>query len=1030
MAPIDLHFRLVVLAIGISQAEGQSRNLTGDIPTDVGLWRKFLEAAVFKCLDNSHTPDSVRTISYSVEGLAASLSHNVLCSHIYYDSINNPGLGSIKSLCGLLTLVLNPVRNSDRLLGVYTISVPLLFYLNVSLLGFHMDPGEVEYPVCDWNHIVFKGSDHIQTTFCGRPYQQAIFTEGSTMEILTYHNYSVESKPSALIVSVEYQVSVRYPHDEGRSLHMLLHSTVLGHNFQQHVTRRYTYIFITEECIRPKSNDYYRFVASQQEVSSLPFVNVRLLQITLYYILGLPPVQEVDNIGFTEGLGYIQNSQLQRSCGSLKHNARDFFQTSPAARPFKNLGRYDPLDPDRLRKMPHSSSQYQYKFMAAHISSPDDQIWSVYLWRFRILPFNYTGVLRLNILSIYMPNQNCVNRQSDRITLFDGPYAGILTPSGIMAHFPMITSQTCSDVTKGDFYNGSVGDLTLVWQNQFGLNASIKFLYFIISSTCTGQSCSNSTFPLKLGENKLAAFSNPERPKFTIMKFSGMGANIKLRVLMTEYDLRNYDTECRLSGLFIFDNVLKMTVCSAMSVARFNLTMASGGIQFGQEVTICVKSYPQGNVAFTVEYHGTACYGLVNECVNTELQPSISSQCNPSVKRQGSFTYRVILPHNTQQSCCVEMTDIPIDHIYFWEARYNCNVNVIHPVLSSFNTTLSLFPIRQQCCGNSIYFEDWPQPLANDEYLKNIPLCSFQYKTVSTGSFHVELKKDFYLLKDMLQCGIKIVINAAPTVLHNICIQALVDESFLARYSSNQPLNLTIQPVSHCRLIRVDTNRPISLTIRQPRLFYVDDLDDTNVVTEFHANFGGMEFIHPIALQLEWSQLVRYISDTNLEANGCSWKLKMLIKEDTHLDLTDSVTYFQDTGVSITLSTGNGNHAFNISYARKRKRHIMRQMEHITFDGLHKAACFNERCYTGFDSNTENVSWQEAHDRCEARGHRLLSINSETEWLRLKNLLFNVDQEIRRCTNLVMIFLGLTNRMVGIKCCNITESILKCNSCM
>ncbi len=164
MAPIDLHVLFLVVTIGSSQAEAQSRKMAVEYPS-VGLWRNFLEAAVFRSLDSSHTSGTVRTISNSVERLAASLSPTLLCSHIHHNSINDPRLGSIKSMCGRLTLVVNPIRNSEELLPVYTISVPLFFYLNVSLLGFNMGPGEVEYPVCDWNDIIFKESDHIRQPF-------------------------------------------------------------------------------------------------------------------------------------------------------------------------------------------------------------------------------------------------------------------------------------------------------------------------------------------------------------------------------------------------------------------------------------------------------------------------------------------------------------------------------------------------------------------------------------------------------------------------------------------------------------------------------------------------------------------------------------------------------------------------------------------------------------------------------------------------------------------------------------------------
>ncbi len=378
MAPIDLHVLLLVVTIGNSQAEGQSRKMAVEFPT-VGLWRNFLEAAVFRSLDSSHTPGTVRTISNSLEGLAASLSPTLLCSHIHHNSINDPGLGSIKSLCGRLTLVINPIRNSDKLLPVYTISVPLLFYLNVSLLGFNMGPEEVEYPVCDWNDIVFIGPDGIETTLCGKPHRQSTFTEGSTVEIMTYHNYSAESKPSSLNVSVEYQISVRYPYDEGRSLHILLHSAVLNHRFDQQQT------FFINECIHPnKSKDYQSLHTNRKEASVLPFIDFDILQTTLDDILSLHQLQGINNSICTDKLLYIQGSLVQTSCHNLQHNESNLFQTS--RRGF--IGQYVSLDSATLRNLPVSRGQFLYKkFTVAHVSLPDYQTGTVYVWSFSIFPF-------------------------------------------------------------------------------------------------------------------------------------------------------------------------------------------------------------------------------------------------------------------------------------------------------------------------------------------------------------------------------------------------------------------------------------------------------------------------------------------------------------------------------------------------------------------------------------------------------------------------------------------------------------------
>ncbi len=567
MAAMHLHVWLLVLIIWNFQTEELNRSFAVNVPTNVVLLRNYLDAGLFHAVGSPHTPTSVRSLSNSLRSLAVRLSSALFCPHTHHDSARHPRLGRIKSLCGRLTLVINPTKNSEELLGVYTISVPVLFYLNVSFLGFHMDPGEVDYPSCDWSDIVFKASDQLHATLCGRPYQRIMFIEESTLNIMTYHDYSLKSKTSSLVVSLEYQVTMRYPQDEGTSLQILLHSAILG----RWLRMRYTYLFFLEECPPAKSLEYYTLLTNRQEVDALPFVDFSVLQTAIHHILGLHPVEGINNVGLTEGVGYIQVSQAKKPCKRLKHNVKDFFQTNPISRAFvEYFGRHDKFRPDSLRKLPHSGWQFQHMFAVAHALLPDDQTASVRVWSFNIFPFIFTGALRLNTLSVYMPNQDCWDRQSDKITVYDGPYAGILTPSGLMSHVPIIATTTCSDVVQGEFYNGSVGDLTLIWRNQFGLNASITFLYFVFPSACAGQSCAMSEFSVKLDDSKSFTFSNPNRPKFTILKFSGFQSNVKLRVLMKEYSARNYAPECRLSGVFIVDNVLRMTLCSYRAVARFD----------------------------------------------------------------------------------------------------------------------------------------------------------------------------------------------------------------------------------------------------------------------------------------------------------------------------------------------------------------------------------------------------------------------------------------------------------------------------
>ncbi len=421
------------------------------------------------------------------------------------------------------------------------------------------------------------------------------------------------------------------------------------------------------------------------------------------------------------------------------------------------------------------------------------------MWSFSIFPFRYAvGMLRPNTLSVYMPKQNCADRQydSDRITVFDGPYAGILTPSGLMAHFPMIASKTCSDVRKGYFYNGSVGDLTLVWGNQFRLNAIITFLYFIVPSECIGQHCTVSTFPVKLDKIESVGFLNPDRPKFTILRFSGMTSNVKFRLLMEKYFLPNYDNNCQLSGVFIFDNDIKMALCSAMSVARFNLTILEAAIQFGPEVTICVKSYPQSKIAFSVEYYGTTCYGFVNPCFATRYPLIDSSSCRLFLMLipMSYLPFRLWLPRNNHQSCCVQITEMPSDYTYFRHYKHNCRLDVVHPLLSNFDTTMSLFPAKEKCCGSSISFPDHPEPDDDVPYYgKGVPLCSAPDKTIIGPTFFVKLTSGFRLPKDIIQCGIIITVRTTSTVLNNPCIYVHVDKHSIAHLSANQPLNLISQ---------------------------------------------------------------------------------------------------------------------------------------------------------------------------------------------------------------------------------------------
>ncbi len=191
-------------------------------------------------------------LSSAIRRLMEQLEPTRWCPQVHYDSVMKGQAGNISTLCGRLTLVLDPRRTDQELWAVYTIEVPRLFYLNISFLSFHSMTG-TDYTVCDWNDIVLKQNDQVLFKLCGKPYQLSMFIESTSAQVLSFHDPQVKSDSSSLVLLLEFQASTRHPNANVSSLGFI---ALPERGYYRKNLADATYVDMLEECTSRLNNSY------------------------------------------------------------------------------------------------------------------------------------------------------------------------------------------------------------------------------------------------------------------------------------------------------------------------------------------------------------------------------------------------------------------------------------------------------------------------------------------------------------------------------------------------------------------------------------------------------------------------------------------------------------------------------------------------------------------------------------------------------------------------------------------------------
>ncbi len=998
---------------------------------DLKMWWSYIKEAVAEALVKIGRRKNRLIVTDTVNKLRAMLNPGLFCPHTFYDITENVLAGQLKSVCGRLILGLKHRKNGRGLQTVYRLNIPLRFYLNVSFLAFKSHSG-MDYPICDTSDVVLQGADMSESRLCGKPYQQSIFVQGAFLDVMSHYEFRRgDDSASDLVMLLEYQVIPPHLEFTGSSLNVLLQPMAdifIGNCYvpSSHQVAEMSF----EEC-----GPYHAVLLKPAQPSNTKSKSEIFTDFLLSVVektadakdrWALSGVQHIDSLGFTHA------SQAKTFCGNVssKWDTDEPTCINRHANYIWMPSKFLCSKPNSLKLMPRQkyNRKLQRIFTTFHIPWYGDRRKTVHIWAFYAFPFNDSGDLSLNTVSIYIPQQNCRERLSDWLTVLDGPHAGIMTPSGLQSPFPVLAGKSCTDLMPGETYNSSIGDITLVWYNQFMANASIFFLYSVFKLACPDQFCVMDTFLADLGRTDTVHLTISLRTSLHILNFSASHhqSNVKLRIWMRDDEsFQSYISQCRTSGLFLVDKKLKAAFCSSKSFKVLNNTLSASGIQFGREALLIIKAYFNENFAFAVEYSGTNCFGMVNAALNMYNPVDIyPDQCVPVIHnydpREICNNFPIlILPHGSDyKTCCLELSDIASDLMTCPVPLTALTYKIVHWDYSAFEVIVNATrPADMDDCSSckiAVTFADQPDMVDGNPMGRT--LCKSLSKPVYTASTLLTFPKMYHTISNALHCSARLQVRNIPHSLKGFCVQFDIDQSYNDLVSVNtSKLSMRLEPVAICnQLTMFGISRTVSLSFSQA---YLHDDKDFHSITEYDFSFHGGTSKNPIQLQLGWSSIRL---TTSGDEPDCVWEMVMLIQNDSRLSVRDSVSGWLDSGISITLLTGSIQHEINVSYARKLPRQVVIESDEKIKEMLNNGEpdqryCFLGKCYVGFGVDFENLSWVDAHKHCHTAGRNLVTINSETEWLALAEFLyeeiymFNRD----RCTSLAMVFIGLSNQDVS-----------------
>ncbi len=630
--------------------------------------------------------------------------------------------------------------------------------------------------------------------------------------------------------------------------------------------------------------------------------------------------------------------------------------------------------------------------------------------------YNSLGRVPGYVPEVHIMPSNC--SQGASFAVYDGPYAGVLSTTGLLSPFQLLMEGLCEDVTTN--YVSSIGDLTVVMTSPFYQNPDAtticKFRY--IPASCPGKSCIITTVDVDHDNLQMWSSIVPRRPLIQIIEFHAKTPDsyINLKLEVTEADVPHPSGyRCHTEGIFMYEfRRLMAFACSGQGFSNLNRSMQENGtLQFNTiPVTITLKIYPQTTkLKLNVWYIGTSCFGLVNGCLNITKPFLLAflynnwgkyigrSSCRPyfDVTKSQPKTLNVHLKHH----CCFQWHMLEYDESLRFPEQCASNFYAHQNGLYQWHIALDEKQKRHGCLKVKYAATDYPLMYVSRGLGDDGPLRTGVFvleKSISLISAYVHMQ--IHKLDNCfpLTMGLKvtgIALNTPPFYCSTANISYGGD-------SLEEPLEVffMFKPFHPCAEVYFS-----ALPIRYYFSFNRYELKNT----PYNFRRGRCCFVNLVlqerpTVKGELKNMLRYTVTNEKRCNSSiiyTGIPQSLVLRDFH-----SNTFSEAFEIAKWANTPS----FSVQYYFRGRTKV--QIHSSIYTSNYKcsngacALCTSRKCYNIYGYNSPGTfTWNQANMICRHNGSNLLSINDQYEWSSIAQLL-----EVL-CFNVFFVHLGLEIRV-------------------
>ncbi len=593
---------------------------------------------------------------------------------------------------------------------------------------------------------------------------------------------------------------------------------------------------------------------------------------------------------------------------------------------------------------------------------------------------NFLPEVQFYKVRIFVPEQNCTGLEHNQIIVYDGPYAGVLTPNGLLSPYSVLIQGGCHSIANMTA-SISVGDISVVWLSSERTDYQLQVDFSTTLSSCgDDEFCSALTVQTDSVHTNGLTLRNKEIPSVQAFTFHVTNPNHNIHLKFEVYKSIFVDVGefCEYGIIKIIEiQSVRAFYCSKDALRMLNQSRNFGGFQFNnRNITIVLKTYPQSaKLNMTITSRATYRYGLFNLNPVAESPQWFSSdalrpgmRCFHEMKLTESPFDGIalnVIPSN-DFSCEIQVTEGYSDHNHELPIPKQVSIIIQYPPYQQASVDIKSMHVHVEHSG--------PQPVPNCtfepwfDYTGNI-IDLLYYSNVPYAFSTSRADLTFYRGCLYTQASFFAVIKSGAAV----CFEVQTAQANVLYFEADAFCGQVTMLKSHGFIIfnsmdlvtgRNGSRCCVGFVQIKPKVFPMEHNQHATAKIRICPNGGEfckseLEYkLYPAVIHaIDMTQINRdYVYEVDVDLIALSYEIEFKYKISLMLNTQQWIGSAYTQGVAS-----------------------------VTFN-----RCYGQSCYM-FWLERRSRSWNQANELCSGANMSLISINTDTEWQQVLQAFWKED---------------------------------------